>query len=516
MPLFSDRERTVLTAISKLAFCNPFLPERTEYERAALQRHYVSSGLVWSASVKAPETTSPNVVRVHQLLESLIPQVRARILAGGGSATPEEVAIYQDCAQYLLYQRSYPDLVRATEGSSGDWRFFTRFAADWREMLGLGFIGPQTPPDHTHVFACFRQFQIAFQQIFDNIIGNSMPAARLRASAWQSVFTHDLRRYHRVLYARLHDFPTLITGPSGTAKEIIARAIALSRYVPFDARLMRFPDLEQSETFLPMNLAAMSPTLIESELFGHKRGSFTGAVGDRHGWLETCPPSGSIFLDELGEMELSIQVKLLRVIETRRFSMVGDTAQRVFAGKLIAATNRNLASEIHAGRFREDLYYRLCADQIQTPSLREQIDDSPGVLDDLILFMVRRAVGGDSDEAGRCFPEVRDWIAKNLPVAYAWPGNYRELEQCVRNVIIRRSYQPMASATDQDNDQDSYVRRMLAGSLTMDELAGYYAALVYRQTSSYEETARRLGVDRRTVKAKVESFLERTAAGGGA
>jgi transcriptional regulator with GAF, ATPase, and Fis domain len=113
---------------------------------------------------------------------------------------------------------------------------------------------------------------------------------------------------------------------------------------------MDFAD-SRAETFLPVNIAALSPTLIESELFGHRRGSFTGAIADRKGWLEACPPSGSVFLDELGEMELAIQVKLLRVIETRRFSAVGDTALREFRGKLIAATNRDLPPEISAGGF---------------------------------------------------------------------------------------------------------------------------------------------------------------------
>ena len=196
------------------------------------------------------------------------------------------------------------------------------------------------------------------------------------------------------------------------------------------------------DSFFPVNLAALSPTLIESELFGHRRGSFTGAIADRKGWLESCSPAGSVFLDELAEMDLSIQVKLLRVIETRRFSAVGDTALREFSGKLIAATNRQLPVEIGAGRFREDLYYRLCADQIETPSLSDQLADSPGVLDDLLLYMVRRAVG---DEADACLPEVRDWVQTHLPPSYTWPGNYRELEQCVRNVVIRRSYRPLAS-----------------------------------------------------------------------
>ncbi len=161
------------------------------------------------------------------------------------------------------------------------------------------------------------------------------------------------------------------------------------------------------ESFVAINIAALSPTLIESELFGHRRGSFTGAIGDRKGWLEACPDSGSVFLDELGELDLAIQVKLLRVIETRLFSPVGDTTPRQFHGKLIAATNRDLPAEIRAGRFREDLYYRLCADLIQTPSLAEQIRESPGVLHELLHYMTLRTVGEDAEQ---CLPEVEQWI----------------------------------------------------------------------------------------------------------
>ncbi len=118
-----------------------------------------------------------------------------------------------------------------------------------------------------------------------------------------------------------------------------------------------------------------------------------------------------MFLDELGEMDLAIQVKLLRVIETRKFSAVGDTVPRDFHGKLIAATNRDLPAEIRAGRFREDLYYRLCADLIQTPSLADQIRDSPLVLRELVHYMTLRTVG---DEAERCLPEIEEWIANEF------------------------------------------------------------------------------------------------------
>ena len=249
-----------------------------------------------------------------------------------------------------------------------------------------------------------------------------------------------MRRYRRTLYARMGEFATLITGPSGTGKELVARAIAESRYVPFDDRRLAFAD-DGETLFLPINISALSPTLVESELFGHRRGSFTGAMADRAGSLETCPELGSVFLDELGDMDPAIQVKLLRVIETRTFHPVGDTAGRQFRGKLIAATNRDLAQAMRKGQFREDLYYRLCSDQISTPSLAEQIAVSPGVLRELVFYMARRVAGVEGDALAG---EVLPWIAENLGTEYAWPGNYRELEQCVKNVLIRRNYRPRA------------------------------------------------------------------------
>src|SRR5260370_14529610 len=202
-----------------------------------------------------------------------------------------------------------------------------------------------------------------------------MPAARLRAAVWQSIFTHDMRRYRRTLYARMRDFAEVGTGASGTGKELVAGAIAQSRYLPFDDKKLLFAD--DAASFFPINLSALSPTLVESELFGHRRGAFTGAVGDRKGWLETCTQFGSVFLDELGDLDPTIQVKLLRVIETRTFHAVGDTATRQFQGKLIAATNRDLAAGIRDARVREDLYYPLCSDHIATPSIAEHTAGAP-------------------------------------------------------------------------------------------------------------------------------------------
>jgi transcriptional regulator with AAA-type ATPase domain len=495
--ILSKQERHFLSSVAQVAYGNPFLPERITFEKAALGREFVPGGQVWSASVSNPDVEPPNVLSIHKKLASLMERLPARLEAAT-DLREDEIAMYEESVHYLLYQRYHPRFVAA----HGKWRFYREFLADWNRLCRIPGKRFESSLDPAHVFACFRQIQHAFHHIYDYIVGNSMPAARLRASVWQSIFTHDMRRYRRVMFRKMGDFPTLITGASGTGKELIARAIAGARYVPFGPERMEFADAA-GESFLPINIAALSPTLIESELFGHRRGSFTGAIGDRKGWLEACPPSGSVFLDELGEMDLAIQVKLLRVMETRRFSAVGDVGTREFYGKLIGATNRDLPLEIRAGRFREDLYYRLCADLIQTPSLADQILDSPQVLRELILYMTRRTVG---DEAERCLPEVEAWIAAHLPADYAWPGNYRELEQCVRNVIIRRSYQPLAQAAG--DNESAFFARFRAGQLNADELLAHYAARVYRLTGSYEEAARRMGVDRRTVKAKVEQYLE--------
>jgi DNA-binding NtrC family response regulator len=501
MPAFSKSDRHFLASVASLGYANPFLPERIAFEKAALGREFQAAGPVWSVSVANPDATPPNVTAIYRKLNERIDQWRAAV-AAARDTDAEELRIYEESVHYLLYQRYYGDFGSAR----GKWRFYREFRADWNQLLQIEDKRFESALEPAHVFACFRQIHRAFHHVYDNIIGNSMPAARLRASIWQSIFTQDMRRYRRTMYRRLGEFPTLITGPSGTGKELIARAIAGSRYVPFDAERLEFMD-PKTESFLPINIAALSPALVESELFGHRRGSFTGAIADRKGWLEICPPSGCVFLDELAEMDLAIEVKLLRVIETRRFSPVGDTTVREFRGKLIAATNRDLPSEIRAGRFREDLYYRLCADQIHTPSLADQIEDSPGVLRELVHYMVLRTVGG---EAERSLPEVESWIATHLPKGYKWPGNYRELEQCVRNVIIRRSYRPLektAPATEHE-----WIRKFRAGEFTADDLLARYAAEVYQLTGSYEEAARRMALDRRTVKAKVESWLKRTVA----
>jgi transcriptional regulator with AAA-type ATPase domain len=499
MRFASPSEYQFLSAVSQLAYCNHFLPERARLEREALGDEYVEGEPVWSMPVEDPERPRENVWRIVARLEPLAEQLRGRLLARV-KTRDADLALFEDAIIHLLYQRYYGKFFAASFGGerSQGWSFYRNFRGDWRHFFDLEGVRFPTAHDPAHTFACYRQIQRAFEQIFRDVIGGSMPAANLRAAIWQSIFTHDMRRYRRTLYARMGDFATLVTGPSGTGKELVARAIAQSRYVPFDEQNLSFAD--DAVTFFPINISALSPTLVESELFGHRRGSFTGAIGDRKGWLEACPQLGSVFLDELGDMDPAIQVKLLRVIETRTFHPVGETAARRFQGKLIAATNHDLAAGIRAGRFREDLYYRLCSDQIATPSLADQLADSPQVLRQLVVYMSRRVAGAESEELAR---EVVAWIERNLARDYPWPGNYRELEQCVKNVLIRRDYRPAQAAAAGDA-VDQFSADLRAGRLTAEQALSRYSTIVYRRTGSYEETARRLQIDRRTVKSKID------------
>jgi len=504
MAFLTAHQRAFLQAVSQLAYSNPFLPERVEFERAALGDAFVPGEPVWSQQVRDPDQPRANAWRITERLESLVAQLRTR-LEEQVPTRAADLVLYEDAVLHLLYQRHYRNFFEAAFGARAAlsdparWRFYNDFLAGWRRFLEVDGVRFPTGHEPRHTFACFRQIQCAFEQVFRDIIGNSMPAARLRACIWQSIFTHDIRRYRRTLYARMGEFATLITGPSGTGKELVARAIAQSRYLPFDDQRLTFAE---GGAFFPINISALSPTLVESELFGHRRGAFTGAVADRKGWLETCPALGSVFLDELGDLDPAIQVKLLRVIETRTFYAVGDTSGRQFHGKLITATNRDLAALIAQGRFREDLYYRLCSDQIGTPSLAGQIADSPNVLRELVFYMSRRVAGEEAETLAR---EVLDWMDAHLPVGYAWPGNYRELEQCVKNVLIRRNYQPSTMRAQDAVEQ--FAQDARAGSLTASQMLARYVTMVYQRTRSYEETARRLGIDRRTVKAKIDRNL---------
>ncbi len=208
------------------------------------------------------------------------------------------------------------------------------------------------------------------------------------------------------------DATVLILGESGTGKEIIARAI-------HDASL-RKPKL-----FVPINCGAIPAELLESELFGHEKGAFTGALGVRQGRFEMAE-GGTLFLDEIGDMPMPMQVKLLRVLQERTFERVGSNKTMHCDVRVIAATHRRLAEEIKGNRFREDLFYRLNVFPIEVSSLRDRIEDIPLLVEDIIWCM---------EDAGRCSVSFTKASIAAL-MQYEWPGNIRELANLIERMAI--------------------------------------------------------------------------------
>ena len=220
------------------------------------------------------------------------------------------------------------------------------------------------------------------------------------------------------LFAMLRDVATsqadvLITGESGTGKELVARAI----------HTLSHPD---TKTFVAVNCSALPETLLESELFGHEKGAFTGADQMKQGRFELAG-NGTLFLDEIGELKPALQVKLLRVLEQKEFERVGGSSPIKLFARVIAATNQDLDKALACGSFREDLYYRLRTIPLRVPPLRERIEDIPLLVDHFINTFNRKY-----DKNVRLVdPKVMDFFKK-----YHWPGNIRELERCMEHAFV--------------------------------------------------------------------------------
>ncbi len=234
--------------------------------------------------------------------------------------------------------------------------------------------------------------------VFMNMIG--------RSTAMRLVFD----RIKKVAHS---DSTVLISGESGTGKELVAKALhAIST--------------RKNQSMVNVNCGAIPGELLESELFGHIKGAFTGAISDRKGKFHLADQS-SIFLDEIGDMPLMLQVKLLRVLQSRQFEPVGSSGTMNINTRIIAATHKNLENEVDEGRFREDLFYRLNVIPINLPSLRERKEDIPL----LISFFLKKYVSADQSNIIEFSNEAYD-----LLLNYSWPGNVRELENVIERLVI--------------------------------------------------------------------------------
>ena len=306
---------------------------------------------------------------------------------------------------------------------------------------------------------------------FDNIIGKS--------KVMQDVF--DLIR--RVSNSKS---TVLIYGKSGTGKELVAKAL-------------HYNSPRKDNPFVAVNCSAIPETLLESELFGHVRGAFTGAIATRKGLFEEAN-GGTIFLDEIGNVSHAMQIKLLRVLQEREIRRVGGAENIKVDIRLIAASNQNLEEAVSRGEFRDDLYYRLNVITINLPELKDRQDD----VSLLANYFLKKYTKEENEKIKSISKE-----AMNLLLNYNWPGNVRELENVIERAIALGRYEEILPEDIPVNIINSRMMSALKETLpenaTIEELERDYIAKILKKTKGHKiNTARILGIDRRTLYRKLK------------
>jgi DNA-binding NtrC family response regulator len=280
----------------------------------------------------------------------------------------------------------------------------------------------------------------------------------------------------------------LVTGESGTGKELVAKAI-------------HYSGIRKGGPFVAINCAAIPETLLESELFGYKKGAFTDAKSDKKGLIFEAN-EGTLFLDEITEMPLTLQAKLLRVIEEREVRPLGDTNPYPIDVRIISTSNRDIASLIQQGRFRKDLYYRLKVIDIEMPPLRERREDIPILVQHFIHKFskgLKKGVSGVSEDAFK------------ILVSYSWPGNVRELENIIQRAITLSQYEvilpdDLPASIMQKTDEKLFEKAM-EEKFTLDQLEKEYIKKILVETGGNKsKAAERLGLDRKTLYRKLEEL----------
>lgn len=277
----------------------------------------------------------------------------------------------------------------------------------------------------------------------------------------------------------------LILGQSGTGKSVAARAVHAASHL-------------KDQPFVTVSCPSLSKELLESDLFGHVKGAFTGAIKDHWGKVKAAE-GGTLFLDEIGELPLELQPKLLRLLQEREYERLGENKTRSANVRIIAATNRDLEQEVAAGRFREDLYYRLNVITVTMPSLRDRPSDLLAFAENDLQFFasqMKKKVSGLSTEAQRCL------------LAYPWPGNLRELRNCIERAVILCRGPEVQPADLPIHVQGGGAAGSTPGApqagamITLESLEREHIRRVVEATPTIQEAARVLGIDAATIYRK--------------
>jgi len=481
MAKLNPKDRKLFSLAARAAFVNPFTAEHADLDKLI------------GGEGKGKTRRQITIQAVHVVAKAV-----ARLEKSGKGRVADFAGEDRRIITYVFLFEAYHRFVAAfdelilTQISAGDASCAVPFARDALSLLARRGL---SETEALKYFATFYQMRRAFYFIQRSLLGVSTCMQELRRALWNNIFTQDIRWYERMLWNRMEDFSTLLLGETGTGKGAAAAAIGRSGYIPFDAKTRRFAE-SFTKTFVEINLSQFPETLIESELFGHRKGAFTGAVDTHEGVFALCSPHGAIFLDEIGDVSIPVQIKLLRVLQERVFSPVGSHEKLRFDGRVIAATNKSMDDLRRKGLFRDDFFYRLCSDVIVVPPLRQRIKENARELSLLLAHTLKRTTGEDMPELRET---VRGTIRRDLGMHYPWPGNVREVEQCVRRILLTGTCRGDTRAASVDL-QTRIAEGINAGTYDAQQLLADYCSLLYRRFGTYQEVARRTGLDRRTVK----------------
>jgi two-component system response regulator HydG len=417
------------------------------------------SGLItsesWDVVVTDLRMGDIDGLEILRLTKEELPDAEVIVLTGHGSIASAVTAMQHGAYTYLTKPLDITELRSAVEKASARLRLIRR-NAELRRSLDERFG-------------------------FEGVIGNSPQMHRI---------------IDKLKYVAPTDSTVLIYGENGTGKELVAKA--LHQNSP-----------RKSKPFVPLNISALPDSILESELFGHEQGAFTGAIGRRIGKFEHAN-GGTLFLDEVGEMPMETQIKLLRVLEDRRITRLGANDEFEINVRLVAATNANLKQMVADGSFREDLYYRLMVISIELPPLRERPGDIPLLMEHFLRDLSKKT-GREAHGFSR--------TARLALLSYDWPGNIRQLRNTVESMLVMDTdglldvdglpteIAQLVSGGVEEGDSigpsgaDSLIGRPL------DEVEKYYIQRALDLTDgNREEAARLLGKGERTVYRKIKEY----------
>jgi hypothetical protein len=480
MALFSGSTQHAAEAIAALAYANPWLPERAALEQRAL-------GSAFKAGPSAADGRSANAELLALRASELVERAHDKLTAEATRA-PADVQLYQDLVRFDLQQRGEP-LLGALAQAAGEGGLRRRRVASFKlfraqaEQLGV-LAGERLPllERLPHLFALLFQQRRALALLHAHVPGEARAVQALRAEAWHSLFGHDLRRREAAQDGSATALPTLIRAPIGEDAAPLAQALAGAAYLPFDERELRFtcePEL------ITLGAAELAP------------GELARTLGGGDAELEAGEVRATSFIDELCDLDPAAQRVFAAALARRR------TAARGGVHKWIAATRHDPAQEARRGRLREDLVWELCADTLVLPPLAAQLAGRPEDLIELCAHAVRGLCARDQEDAAA--HEVARFVEHHLP-RYAWPGGRRELWQCARSVLVHGRYNaPQAPRTGSAIER--LAQRLERAELSAEALLDAYVTIAYHRIGSYQEAARQLGLDRRTVKSRVDGEL---------